>query len=137
MADLLSGKLAFAAKQKHIWWGVSVEDKKFGLPRVDDLRDAPAAVRFLSIEPLLESLGTFSLKGIGWTIVGGESGHGCRPCKPEWVREIRDQCVAAGVPFFFKQWGGFRPKSGGRELDGRIWNEFPKVEMVGSAAANG
>lgn len=83
--------------------GVSVEDRKYGLPRIDILRTVPAAVRFLSIEPLLEDLGTIDLTGIGWVIVGSESGHGARPMSEEWVRSIRDQCGAAGVPFFYKQ----------------------------------
>lgn len=125
MSVLLGTKLAFAANLKHIWWGVSVEDKKHGLPRIDDLREAPAAVRFLSVEPLLERLGTFSLKGIGWVIVGGESGHGARPMEKTWVLEIRDQCHHAEVPFFFKQWGGVRKSEAGRELQGRTYDEFP------------
>lgn len=106
--------------------GVSVEDRKYGLPRIERLRQTPAAVRFLSIEPLLEDLGTVDLTGIHWVIVGGESGPGAREMKPEWVRSVRDQCVAAGVPFFFKQWGGIRKKVKGRMLDGREWNEVPK-----------
>jgi protein gp37 len=106
--------------------GVSVEDRKYGLPRIEHLRNVPAVVRFLSIEPLLEDLGTLDLTGIGWVIVGGESGLGARPMRPDWVRSIRDQCVAAGVPFFFKQWGGVLKKKAGRELDGRTWDELPK-----------
>ena len=89
----------------NVWLGVSVEDRKYGLPRIDILRKVPAVVRFLSIEPLLEDLGTIDLTGIHWVIVGGESGPGARPMHPDWVRSIRDQCSAAGVPFFFKQWG--------------------------------
>src|SRR5581483_872040 len=95
--------LCFAAKYRHIWWGVSVEDRKYGLPRIEYLRDTPAATRFLSIEPLLEDLGEFDLRGINWVIVGGESGPGARPLRKEWVTSIRDQCRAARVPFFFKQ----------------------------------
>ena len=93
----------------HIWWGVSVENRKQGVPRINILQDAPVANRFLSIEPLLEDLGEIDLGGIGWVIVGGESGAAStvRPMRPEWVRSIRDQCIAAGVPFFFKQWGAF------------------------------
>lgn len=125
MRDLLGSKLSFVAGDPHVWWGVSVENRKQGLPRVDHLRAAPAAVRFLSIEPLLESLGPFDLSGIHWAIVGGESGHGARPVHESWVREIRDQCRAAGVPFFFKQWGGRQKKRAGRELDGRTWDEVP------------
>jgi protein gp37 len=93
---------------KHVHLGVSVEDRKYGLPRIEHLRQTPATVRFLSIEPLLEDLGTLDLTGIHWVIVGGESGHGARPMHPDWARSIRDQCVAAGVPFFFKQWGEWR-----------------------------
>lgn len=109
----------------NVWLGVSVEDRKYGVPRIDYLRRTPAAVRFLSIEPLLEDIGTIDLTGIGWVIVGGESGRGARPMEIEWVRSIRDQCVAAGVPFFFKQWGGVLKKKRGRELDGRTWDEMP------------
>lgn len=109
----------------HIWWGVSVEDRKHGLPRIDHLRNAPASVRFLSVEPLLEDLGTINLEGIHWVIVGGESGHGARPLHPDWVRSIRDQCASARVPFFFKQWGGVQKKKTGRILDGRLHDEQP------------
>jgi protein gp37 len=122
---LLSGKLAFAARHEHIWWGVSVEDRKYGLPRIDHLRDAPARMRFLSIEPLLEDLGTVRLRGIHWVIVGGESGAGARPLDKEWALSLRDQCRRAGVPFFFKQWGGFQKSRHGRNLDGRTYDEFP------------
>jgi len=125
MASLLKGRLRFAAKAAHIWWGVSVENRRYGLPRIGDLRGAPAAVRFLSIEPLLEGLGKPNLSGIHWVIVGGESGHGARPLKKEWVTAIRDQCVDAGIPFFFKQWGGVRKKRAGRALDGRTYDGFP------------
>jgi len=106
--------------------GVSVEDRKYGLPRIEHLRRVPAAVRFLSIEPLLEDLGAIDLSGIGWVIVGGESGPGAREMDPAWVRSIRDQCLDAGVPFFFKQWGGVRKKLAGRLLDGRTWDEVPR-----------
>lgn len=125
MKDLLNGKLKFASAQPNIWWGVSVENRKHGLPRLEHLREAPALVRFLSIEPLLEDLGTFSLKGISWVIVGGESGPGARPMKKSWVLTIRDQCKRARVPFFFKQWGGVRKSETGRILDGRTYDEFP------------
>jgi len=125
MAELLSTQLRVAAGMSHIWWGVSVEDRKYGLPRIADLQSAPAVVRFLSIEPLLEELGTLDLTGISWVIAGGESGRGARPMKREWVVSIRDQCVEAGVSFFFKQWGGFAKKRAGRELDGRTYDEFP------------
>jgi protein gp37 len=126
LAQLLSTRLQFAATAPHIWWGVSVEDKRYGLPRIADLQCAPAAVRFLSIEPLLEDLGTLDLRGIHWVIVGGESGRGARPMSREWLISIRDQCAKAGVPFFFKQWGGVHKKSTGRMLDRRIYNEFPR-----------
>jgi protein gp37 len=92
----------------NVWLGVSVESKDY-LYRIDYLRQTPAAVRFLSLEPLLEDLGAINLEGIDWVIVGGESGKGARPMHPDWVRSIRDQCIAAGVPFFFKQWGAHRP----------------------------
>jgi len=117
--------LRFAADQKHIWWGVSVEDRKYGLPRIEHLRNTPAAVRFLSVEPLLEELGEIDLAGIDWVIVGGESGPGARPIRKEWVVSIREQCKAAEVPFFFKQWGGTRKARYGRELDGRTYDEYP------------
>lgn len=126
MRDLLRTKLAFARNERHIWWGVSVENRKHGLPRIEHLRSAPVFLRFLSIEPLLESLGRFDLSGIGWVIVGGESGRRARIMEPEWVREIRDQCIDARVPFFFKQWGGATHAAGGRLLDGEMWDELPK-----------
>jgi len=109
-----------------MWFGVSVEDGT-KLSRVRHLQQAPAGVRFLSIEPLIAPLGTLDLIGIHWIIVGGESGPGARPRDTQWVRDIRDQCARAGVAFFFKQWGGLRPKFGGRTLDGREWSEFPAV----------
>ena len=112
--------------EAHIWWGVSVEDRKYGLPRIADLQAAPVAVRFLSVEPLLEDLGKLPLGGISWVIVGGESGPGARPMKEEWVLSIREQCEAAKVPFFFKQWGGVRKKAAGRVLLGRTYDGFPK-----------
>jgi len=126
MTDLLNGRLRFAARRKHIWWGVSVEDRKYGLPRIEHLRNAPAAVRFLSIEPLLEDLGKIDLKGISWVIVGGESGPGARPISEDWVLSIREQCRTARVPFFFKQWGGRRKAKTGRLLDGRTYDEYPQ-----------
>lgn len=125
LAQLLRTKLAETAACRHIWWGVSVENRKFGLPRIDDLRSVDVAVRFLSIEPLLEDLGELDLCGIHWVIVGGESGAGARPMNRSWVRSIRDQCEAASVPFFFKQWGGVRKSEAGRLLDGRTHDAFP------------
>jgi protein gp37 len=126
LAKLLSTRLRFAASARHIWWGVSVEDRRYGLARIPDLQSAPARVRFLSVEPLLEDLGTIELRGIHWVIVGGESGRGARPMKREWVLSIRDQCAEAGVPFFFKQWGGFHKKRAGRKLDEKTYDEFPQ-----------
>jgi protein gp37 len=126
LRELLNSSLRFAANQKHIWWGVSVENRKYGLPRIQNLQAADAGVRFLSVEPLLEDLGKFNLKGISWVIVGGESGHGARPMKKEWVVSVRDQCKREGVPFFFKQWGGVRKKAAGRKLDGKTYDEFPE-----------
>jgi protein gp37 len=108
----------------NIWQGVSVESARY-TNRVDDLRTVPAVVRFLSVEPLLGRIPNLELEGIHWVIVGGESGPGRRAMGPAWAREIRDQCLAAGVPFFFKQWGGRTPKSAGRILDGRTWDEMP------------
>jgi len=128
LAELLSGRLRFAAAASHIWWGVSVEDRKYGLPRVDLLRSAPAQVRFLSIEPLLEDLGRIDLTGIHWVIVGGESGHGARPMKEQWVQSILEQCESAGVPFFFKQWGGRQKKKAGRLLNQRTYDGLPQIE---------
>jgi protein gp37 len=126
MRELLSSTLAFAARLPHIWWGVSVEDRRFGLPRVAILRSAPAKVRFLSIEPLLEDLGPLGLEGIDWVIVGGESGRGARPMRKEWVENIRRQCRAARIAFFFKQWGGINKKKTGRRLNGRTYDALPR-----------
>ena len=104
---------------------MSVEDKVYGLPRVDYLRAAPASIRFLSVEPLLEDIGRLDLAGIHWVIVGGESGPGARPMPKEWVESILAQCIEAGIPFFFKQWGGFPKKRAGRLLNGRTYDEQP------------
>jgi protein gp37 len=125
MRDLLNTRLRFAALQQHIWWGVSVEDKAYGVPRIDHIRATPASVRFLSIEPLLEDLGELDMSGIHWIIVGGESGFGARPMRREWVVSIRRQCRRAYVPFFFKQWGGVHKAQAGRILDGRTYDEMP------------
>src|SRR5262245_45774593 len=100
MRDLLQTRLASAAQAPHIWWGVSGEDRSHGLSRIEHLREAPAGLRMLSVEPLLEDLGTLDLRGIGWVILGGESGHGARPLEKRWVESVRDQCQRAGVPFF-------------------------------------
>ncbi len=126
MRDLLRTRLAFVAGLDHVWWGVSVEDRKHGLPRIDTLRQSSAALRFLSIEPLLEDLGEFNLEGIDWVIVGGESGPGARPLEEAWVLSIRKQCRTAKVPFFFKQWGGVRKSETGRTLQGETFDEMPE-----------
>jgi protein gp37 len=120
----------------NIWLGVSVEDRRYGLARIPHLRQVHAAVRFLSVEPLLEELGVLDLEGIDWVIVGGESGHGARPMRPEWAVSVRDQCVASGVPFFFKQWGGVWKKRTGRELDNRTWDELPSIRRTGPVAGS-
>ena len=125
LRDLLCTKLRPAAELPHVWWGVSVENRKHGLPRIGHLRAAPAAIRFLSIEPLLEDLGELDLRCIDWVIVGGESGPGARPMQRQWVTSIRDQCRRAGVRFFFKQWGGVRKRETGRHLDGRTHDDMP------------
>lgn len=109
---------------ENVWMGVSVENAD-NVYRINHLRAVPAAVRFLSIEPLLGPLSRYPLTGIDWVIVGGESGPKARPMKKEWIRKIRDKCIALGVPFFFKQWGGARKSKTGRILDGRTWDEMP------------
>jgi protein gp37 len=126
MAALLETELRFAAEQSHIWWGVSVENRQHGLPRIEHLRSAPARIRFLSVEPLLEDLGTVDLTGIHWVIAGGESGRGARPMNEQWVRKLRNDCERQNVPFFFKQWGGTQKAKAGRLLDGRTYDEFPE-----------
>jgi protein gp37 len=113
--------------REHIWLGVSVEDRKYGLPRIDELRETQARVRFLSIEPLLEDLGKFDLTGIDWVILGGESGPGARPMEERWALNVRDRCQAAGVPFFFKQWGGVQKSRRGRDLDHKKYDEYPPI----------
>lgn len=128
MSEMLRTKLKRSAGAPHIWWGVSVENRAHGLPRIESLRAAHATVGFLSVEPLLEDLGTVNLKGVNWVIVGGESGHGARPIEAAWVRSIRSQCKTQKVPFFFKQWGGVRKSTAGRTLDGRTYDAFPRVQ---------
>jgi protein gp37 len=108
----------------HVWMGVSVENADY-THRIDHLRRTHAALKFLSLEPLLGPMPALDLKGIHWVVVGGESGPGARPMKPEWVTDIRDQCIGAKVPFFFKQWGGVNKKKAGRLLEGRTWDEMP------------
>jgi protein gp37 len=129
LRDYVNTRYPGDSAPRHIWLGISVEDgtKK---SRIRHLQEANAGIRFLSIEPLIGPMGSIALKGVHWVIVGGESGPHARPMEIEWVREIRDQCKSAKVPFFFKQWGGLRPKSGGRALDGREWNEWPKPKRL-------
>lgn len=134
MRDFLRRRYANTRGPRHIWFGVSVENES-KKSRIRHLQEAPAGVRFLSIEPLIGRIGTLDLAGIDWVIVGGESGPGARTVDPNWVREVRDQCLEGGVAFFFKQWGGQRPKSGGRDLDGREWNQFPIVPASRAMAA--
>jgi protein gp37 len=126
MRDYLRSRYEEGEAPAHIWCGVSVENAASSA-RLRHLVEAPASVRFLSIEPLLGPVGELDLEGISWVIVGGESGPRARPIEAAWVREVRDICVAQDVAFFFKQWGGFRPKSGGRDLDGREWSQFPQL----------
>jgi protein gp37 len=112
--------------RSHIWLGVSVENEDHAW-RIDHLRETPAHVKFLSLEPLIGPLPNLDLSGIDWVIAGGESGPGARPMSPDWVRDIRDQCVAAGTAFHFKQWGGVVKSRTGRQLDGRTWDEQPSL----------
>lgn len=125
-ADRLSEIESKLSWSPNIWMGVSVESQKF-IHRIDDLRSTHAWVKFLSLEPLLGPLSDLELSNIDWAIVGGESGYGARPIKEEWVIEIRRQCFEARVPFFFKQWGGFNKKKTGRMLEGRTYDEMPKI----------
>lgn len=125
---LLNTKLRFATSTQHIWWGVSVENKKHGLPRIGELRNTPASIKFLSIEPLLEDLGDIDFGGIDWVIVGGESGRGARKMDKSWVQGILRQCRTQKVRFFFKQWGGVNKKAAGRTLNGRIYDELPILQ---------
>jgi len=133
MARYLKVRYGAGAAPPHMWCGVSVEVAQ-AKGRIAHLRGAPASMRFLSLEPLLGPLGRLDLTGIDWVIVGGESGPGARPMHPDWVRDIRDQCLTQGNAFFFKQWGGLRPKSGGRTLDNREWSEYPRAQEMLAAA---
>ena len=126
----------FATREvpSNVWLGVTVEDRKSGLPRIDKLRNINAAIKFLSIEPLLEDLGKVNLNGIDWVIVGGESGPKARPMKEEWAINIKEQCDRKEIPFFFKQWGTWgadmvkrNKKSNGRILQGKVWEAYPEV----------
>jgi len=114
---------------ENIWMGVTVESAE-QLYRVEDLRRTQAKTKFLSLEPLLGPLPNLDLRGIGWVIVGGESGPGARPIQEDWVIQIRNRCIESNVPFFFKQWGGTRKKKAGRLLDGRVWNEMPRISTT-------
>jgi protein gp37 len=125
----LSGELDWPA---NVWMGVSIENRRF-VHRADRLREVPAAVRFISAEPLLGALEGLNLDRIDWLIAGGESGHRHRPVRIEWVRDLRDRCNAEQVAFFFKQVGGRTPKAGGRELDGRTWDELPRTAVATTA----
>lgn len=124
MKKFINSRYVNSPVPSHIWLGTSVEDSS-RRSRVTHLQNTNASVKFLSIEPLIGDPGKLDLTDIQWVIVGGESGPRARPMQLSWARSVRDQCIDQKVPFFFKQWGGFRPKSGGRELDGREWNEFP------------
>lgn len=127
----LSDELPWA---DNIWMGVSVENESYTY-RIDHLRETGAAIKFLSLEPLLGPLDNLRLDGIDWVIVGGESGPRARPMDSEWVISIRDQCLEANVPFFFKQWGGIRKKKFGRALEGKIWDQMPTLSRMASAVA--
>ncbi len=127
MRKIVSSLPSHLQSLPHIWLGVSVENKKHGVPRINVLRQTPASVRFLSVEPLLADVGQLNLRGIHWVIVGGESGPGARPMQRSWVVSVRRQCRAAKVPFFFKQWGGIHKKHAGRTLDGRTYSGMPPL----------
>ena len=136
-ADRMASYFENRVPPKNAWLGVSVEDRKSGLPRIDMLRLVPAHIRFLSVEPLLEDLGYMDLTDIHWVIVGGESGPKARPMQPAWVDSIREQCEDSGVAFFFKQWGGWgadgkkrAKKYNGRELNGRTWDQMPALSSL-------
>lgn len=127
-ADRLAKVASLLKWPSNVWMGVSVENADF-IHRIKHLREVPASVRYLSIEPLLGPLTRLPLTEIDWVIVGGESGPKARAMKAEWVRPIRDKCLSTGVPFFFKQWGGTKKAKSGKELDGRIWNELPSRKV--------
>jgi len=132
LRDYVNGAVDDSLSMEHVWWGVSVEDRKHGLPRIDYLRETRAGVRFLSVEPLLEDLGEIDLAGISWVIVGGESGPHARPMDRRWVENIYALCRDQRVPFFFKQWGGKRKKTTGRLLHGRTYDEMPSLSASAS-----
>ena len=128
MRDYVRNRYGDFGAPAHIWLGVSIEDGT-KLSRVRHLAQTSVPIRFLSIEPLIGPIEKLPLDGIGWVIVGGESGPRARPMDPIWVRDIRNQCIGQNIPFFFKQWGGSRPKSGGRKLDDREWNQWPVTPL--------
>ena len=128
MRNFLERRYANGPVPSHIWYGVSIEDHS-KISRLHHLQASPSGIRFLSVEPMIAPVGKLDLNGISWVIVGGESGPRARPIDLEWVRDVRDQCQQQNVAFFFKQWGGIRPKEGGRILDGREWSEFPQVKL--------
>lgn len=137
MRDFINDRYSAHTTPPHIWIGVSVEDS-MRKARIKHLRETRATVRFISFEPLIGPVGPLDLSGIHWAIAGGESGPSYRPLHLEWAREVRDQCISQSVAFFFKQWGGPRPKSGGRKLDGIEWNEYPRNSATrGKMAASG
>jgi len=123
----LAALTSFLPWPENVWMGVSVENQDY-TSRIDDLRRTAAAVKFISFEPLIGPVRNVDLRGIDWAIVGGESGPGSRPMAEEWVTDIRDQCLAASIPFFFKQWGGTNKKKAGRALKGRTWDQMPNVK---------
>jgi len=132
-AERLPEYFARRACPRNVWLGVSLENQKYGVPRIDQLRKVNAHIRFLSVEPLLEDLGRIDLRGIHWVIVGGESGYRARPMREEWVANVQAQAEAAGAAFFFKQWGGWgadgvkrHKKLNGRSFRGRTWDEYPR-----------
>ena len=142
-ADRMFQYLSQREIPKNLWLGVTVENRKEGLPRIDQLRNLRASVLFLSIEPLLEDLGQINLKNIDWVIVGGESGHKARPMDKEWVLNINQQCETEGIPFFFKQWGTYgedkikrNKKINGKELDGQIWQQYPSIIEIVKKSLN-
>jgi protein gp37 len=117
---------------QNVWMGVSIENRRF-IHRADVLRQVPAAVRFISAEPLLGPLQGLDLRGVDWLIAGGESGPRHRRVSPDWIRDLRDLSIQQDVAFFFKQWGGHRPKSNGRELDGRLWDDYPTPRILSTS----
>ncbi|WP_336367397.1 DUF5131 family protein [Marinobacter sp. C2H3] len=136
-ADRMADYFKLNDAPKNAWLGVSVEDVKYGVPRIDHLRKVDATVRFLSVEPLLEDIGIVDLADIHWVIVGGESGRNARPLREEWVDNVQRQCEAQGVAFFFKQWGTWgsdgkkrNKKANGREFQGRVWDEMPRIAAI-------